>query len=176
MRGSKIPDVHPMADGRRVKRCPRCQITKAVECFAKSRYHLSGFKSYCKECNREWSRKWEKAQPKDGAHHQKKIKRAAVWYAENGEYARKRISEYALVKKYGITVDQRDRMVEEQDGKCLICSAVFDEKNKPNVDHCHATGVVRGILCNQCNKGLGCFRDDTESMSKAISYLRGARP
>ena len=62
-------------------------------------------------------------------------------------------------------------MVEIQNGKCAICGAAQRLDRAQCVDHSHATGAVRGILCDECNKGLGCFKDDTELLRKAAYYL-----
>jgi hypothetical protein len=85
-----------------------------------------------------------------------------------------------LRTKYGITVADYDRMLEEQDGGCAICGTrvpcVRRHKNieteKFFVDHCHVTGKVRGLLCNACNRALGYLRDDPTIIDRAASYLR----
>jgi len=59
----------------------------------------------------------------------------------------------------------------EQDGYCIICFEKCDDVLV--IDHCHITGKVRGLLCQQCNAGLGNFKDDPKRLEKAISYLKG---
>jgi hypothetical protein len=59
-------------------------------------------------------------------------------------------------------------MVKAQNGLCAICGAEPDELV---VDHCHASGNVRGLLCHSCNLGLGKFFDNTSYLSNAINYL-----
>lgn len=76
--------------------------------------------------------------------------------------------EIALWTNYRLTVAEYEAILDRQGGICPIC---LTEK-AVHVDHCHATGVVRGILCAHCNKGLGCFRDKTERMVRACEYLR----
>lgn len=76
-----------------------------------------------------------------------------------------------LKKRYNITPEEYDALFEEQNGKCLICGE-YDTKRKLNVDHSHKTGVIRGLLCTTCNRGIGFFKDDVEKMSKAILYLK----
>lgn len=75
-----------------------------------------------------------------------------------------------LKKYYGISCDDYARLFHEQDGQCAICKAPFDGVG--NVDHNHKTEEVRGLLCSRCNKGLGHFRDDIETMKAAIAYLQ----
>ena len=58
--------------------------------------------------------------------------------------------------------------------RCAICKKELGDKNRPCVDHSHETGQVRGILCSQCNSGLGFFNDSTELLSAAGEYLTGA--
>jgi hypothetical protein len=80
-------------------------------------------------------------------------------------------------KKYGIDYDAYDRMFTEQQGCCAICKSP-DPKGRWVgssrafcVDHNHATGEVRGLLCNACNQGLGNFFDNIENLERAIVYL-----
>ncbi|MET0422112.1 MAG: endonuclease VII domain-containing protein [Acidimicrobiia bacterium] len=69
--------------------------------------------------------------------------------------------------RYGIGADDFDRMVVEQGGVCAICGRPDPE----HVDHSHETGVVRGILCFNCNGGLGQLRDEIDSLRSAVEYL-----
>lgn len=80
-----------------------------------------------------------------------------------------------LKAKYNITLDDYDNMYSSQDGLCAICGTDEPKKNSKSysfaVDHCHSTGAVRGLLCDQCNTGLGQFRDDPDLLRNAIQYL-----
>lgn len=77
--------------------------------------------------------------------------------------------EYHLKDKYGLTLEEYAHMVKDQDNRCGICSIEMDP---PCVDHCHAEGHVRGLLCHHCNKGIGFFRDDPDTLTKAATYLQ----
>ena len=73
---------------------------------------------------------------------------------------------------YGITIEDFERIQEDQDGKCKICG----EEEKAVIrgvplDHCHETGKIRGLLCHRCNKGLGEFGESPEMLRKAAEYL-----
>lgn len=78
-----------------------------------------------------------------------------------------------LLKKYGITHDDYLRLLKEQDGGCAICGTKDPRQRSEHfhVDHDHATGIVRGLLCSPCNQGLGYFQEDVEVMARAIAYL-----
>ncbi|MDX6215898.1 MAG: hypothetical protein QOG99_1482 [Frankiales bacterium] len=78
---------------------------------------------------------------------------------------------YHLKRRYGIGADDVERMVAEQGGLCAICRQAPAE----HVDHCHDKGHVRGILCFNCNGGLGQFRDRVDILKKAIDYLERTR-
>ena len=80
-----------------------------------------------------------------------------------------------LKHRHGLTQDEYDRMLQLQAGCCAICRVT-----NPGtvhgwfvVDHNHATGVVRGLLCDRCNLGLGQFEDDSSRLIAAAQYLRG---
>lgn len=88
--------------------------------------------------------------------------------------------DHHLRRRYKITFDDFKKMVEEQDGKCLTCSkdlVLIPDKlghDAACVDHCHETGKVRGILCNNCNRAIGLVKEDIEVLRNMINYLTEA--
>ena len=79
-----------------------------------------------------------------------------------------------LKKNYGITLAEYDQMAEAQGHKCAVCESTDPKGNGARfaVDHDHKTGAVRGLLCQECNTGIGKFRDDPALLTSAIEYLR----
>lgn len=83
-----------------------------------------------------------------------------------------------LKRVYNITVDDYKDMYIRQNGKCAICKtdgyAMDSLKHivKLNVDHCHTTSNVRGLLCHDCNRALGLFKDNIKYLQTAINYLQ----
>jgi hypothetical protein len=73
-----------------------------------------------------------------------------------------------IAKKYGMTFDECDALLTSTD-RCQICDQKPEKKLV--VDHCHKTGKVRGLLCQQCNLGLGAFRDNQDILDRAKLYL-----
>lgn len=74
------------------------------------------------------------------------------------------------IKKYGIDSEQYEALLLKQGGVCGICKRASNRRLA--VDHCHESGEVRGLLCYNCNVGLGLFKDDTVLLSAAIEYLK----
>ena len=74
---------------------------------------------------------------------------------------------------YGIEWEQFESMWASQSGTCAICSTKFTSESDAHVDHSHDTDVVRGLLCNNCNNGLGRFKDNIQYLQSAINYLSG---
>lgn len=86
-----------------------------------------------------------------------------------------------LRRNFGITLEDYKRMLLEQNGVCAIClrpeTSVRWGKLQPlAVDHCHTTGKVRALLCNNCNVGIGTFGDDPERLMRAAAYLQCHAP
>ena len=75
-----------------------------------------------------------------------------------------------LMKRYGITQADKDRMEDEQGGNCYICGFPPDRRGL-FVDHDHKTKEVRGLLCGSCNSGLGFFKDSMVNLMRAVRYL-----
>lgn len=73
----------------------------------------------------------------------------------------------AQLNNYGLTLDQYHAMQERQDFSCAICGDVTEL----HIDHCHAAGHVRGLLCAGCNLGIGHFRERPEALASAVGYL-----
>lgn len=141
------------------KRCNCCGEVKPTTEFSRKKNHgVWGFYSYCRKCNNKKSKKYR---------------------LEHPEKFKKALKNSAIKRMYGITPEDKERMLKNQGYKCAICGEELflfgDLKNKlkvANVDHNHDTGEVRGLLCNKCNRGLGYFRDNPEYLLSAISYLK----
>lgn len=108
---------------------------------------------YCIKCRLGSYKRRRKKGIKDG-----------TWYA----YMR----EAQLKKHYGIDNATFENMLKSQKYKCVICHKKYNKKGKMfHVDHCHKTEKVRGILCTNCNTGIGMLKDNVEIMKRGISYL-----
>ena len=95
--------------------------------------------------------------------------RATAWRNQN----RGRYREAVLLRKYGLTMEAYNKLLRKQRGRCAICGFA-DQSNPqafPVVDHCHKTGKVRGLLCRDCNRGLGFLKDQLSYVRKAAVYL-----
>lgn len=141
------------------KKCACCGRILPTTCFTRANHRNNvGFYSYCKEC---------------------KHAKASEYYKSNRDYCKK-LARNRDLKSYGLTYETTKRLLEEQHGKCAICGAdikVIGERKSESVhvDHDHATGFVRGLLCQACNTGLGAFRDDSLILESAIRYLEKSR-
>lgn len=83
-----------------------------------------------------------------------------------------------ILKTYGLTLEQYEALYEAQGGVCYICRRATGRTRRLAVDHDHATGYVRGLLCKPCNSMLAHLRDDYEAAARAADYLknRGLAP
>lgn len=138
---------HPV--GREVpdgfKWCPDCDAVKPLAEFPKTRSSRSGVYTYCKPC--------------------RNVRGRAAKDKVGGSRT------YHLKRRYGITARDADAMLEEQGGSCAICRI----EPAAHVDHDHATGAVRALLCFGCNGGLGQFEDDPEMLRAAACYVERHR-
>lgn len=97
--------------------------------------------------------------------------RARMTPAQRKEIVRKQY-EYKMLKKFGITINQYNTMLELQGGGCAICGKSAADNGKAlAVDHNHSTGLVRGILCSRCNLVLDLFESDPNYAQKVECYL-----
>ncbi len=140
-RGVRVRKAPPKNAPEGMKWCPDCGTVKSVDEFPRHRSARLGRAAYCKPCH---SNRGNASRERHGGHRN-----------------------YHLKRRYGITAAEADAILAEQGGLCAICRTA----PAAQVDHNHATGKVRGLLCFNCNGGLGQFRDDVNVMQSAIGYL-----
>lgn len=108
---------------------------------------------------------------------------AKVRESKRQQYLRNRTKQIANARKsklkiaFGLSEQAYEALFQSQNGRCAICRKTEDEalaicKKKLFVDHCHATGRIRGLLCMKCNGGLGMFGDSERVLVRALDYLR----
>lgn len=148
-----------------MKKCPKCTRVREDQQFYKKTYPNGtiGLRSYCKECSTKERDEWRKNSPHDNE--------------RNKEYNKKfadRIRGMTLVKNYWPeltwqgALQKWNDMYTEQNGLCYFGHTT----KRLHVDHCHTTGKVRGLLCYNCNNGIGRLKDDVDLMAKIIVYLK----
>jgi hypothetical protein len=106
------------------------------------------------------------------ARRRRKAKRDPAYRARLRDAKRTNARRSFLKVTYGISLEDYDAMLARQGGVCATCRK--RRSGRLCVDHCHVTGKVRGLLCRNCNFGLGLFRDDADVVERAAAYLRGA--
>lgn len=77
---------------------------------------------------------------------------------------------YWVKLKYGLTSEEYELMLEKQEYRCAVCRCTENGRTW-HIDHCHNTQLVRGILCDNCNRGLGHLKDDLEIVRRLVTYL-----
>jgi hypothetical protein len=113
--------------------------------------------------------------------------RSRAWYATHREekrayqdaYRKEHLDHLLAIAEnrrrqnlYGITTDEYNNMALLQNGRCLICGQEPSDGKALRVDHNHSTGKIRGLLCFNCNIGLGMFNDNPDLLAVAAEYLR----
>lgn len=95
-----------------------------------------------------------------------------AWKKRNPEKVKEHSKRASLKRLYGISLETYNEMFADQEGFCAICDKhASEEKYALCVDHDHNTGVIRGLLCLNCNTALGKFRDDADLLRAALKYL-----
>lgn len=154
------------------KVCCKCGEEKPVSEFHKDKNSSDGYTYQCKACRNAKYKEYYHANADKMKEKRESTKEYRKEYYNDPErklqYRRKYIE-----REFGIKYEQYDQMLEKQKGVCAICGC---PETKPNakylaVDHNHETGLVRGLLCNNCNRALGLLKDNKEILQNAIKYL-----
>jgi len=133
-----------------LKTCNVCKEMKSISQFSTDQAKMDKLCGMCQACNQ---------------------KRCNKWYSEN----KLRQKNNRLKQSYGVTLEEYNRILGAQAGVCAICklppSGAYKSAMSLNIDHCHTTGKIRGLLCNKCNSGIGFFQESVELTAKATEYL-----
>ena len=159
-----------------LKVCNVCGEAKPLDDFYRSVGMRDGHRNDCKSCNLAAKRakydsagavarvtRWQKAN----------AERHAAYQAEyRNRPERKRVMRDLYYRRaFGITADDVDAMIAAQGGVCAICGRAPKRLASWHVDHDHETGEVRGVLCIDCNQGIGKFHEDSARLRAAADYL-----
>lgn len=151
-----------------MKLCKACDVIKPTSEFNIKRYKIGtiGLRFYCKSCSKAQRDEWRKSSPRDN-------ERNKQYNKDNAEEIRgkKLVKNYWPNFTWQEAITEWDRLFKEQDGKCALGHLV----SKLHVDHCHHTGVVRGLLCYNCNNGIGRLKDNIQLLEKAIDYIKRSK-
>ena len=148
-----------------MKICTKCGVEKKKSEFSTQRSRKGGLHSWCKSCMTIKTSKYQKTPRGKEVHHR---------YCSSDKF--KKVCRIADLKRhYGITIDEYDRLFESQGGKCAICNTEDNGGKRFYVDHNHNSGIVRGLLCINCNAALGHYKDSIEIHLNAIYYLNKYR-
>ncbi|WP_113701922.1 endonuclease VII domain-containing protein [Nonomuraea lactucae] len=141
------------------KLCPGCEQVKPLTAFGIRRGRGGQRIPRCRDCMNAAKRAWYQRNREVVADYQRKYE--------------KRTGRRASLKKYGLRPQDFDALVEAQNGVCAACNEPqAQHASYLDVDHCHKTGRVRGLLCRRCNKTIGLAKEDPLLLLGLAAYLR----
>ena len=129
-----------------MKQCSTCKLQKPITEFYKCNQNVDNLYHQCKKCKSEYDKRR---------------------HVDNPNYRKSK----NLQNRYGISLEDRQKMTEDQNGKCAICDLELDNGKYTCVDHCHETGKVRKLLCRSCNILIGHSKENIGTLKNAIQYL-----
>lgn len=132
--------------------CTACKTKKTLDEFHKDASSPRGRAYYCKFCANARTREWTKKNGRD----------------VEGQRA------FYLKRTYGITPQEYENLLIVQKYKCSICKTALMGGGQTHLDHDHKTKKIRGMLCTNCNRALGHFKDNVNILKEAIEYLETA--
>lgn len=140
----------------KTKKCTKCGIEKPLSEFSKDNHKKSDHTSQCKVCKNNYMKLFRK---------------------NNIELCKIYLKRSTLKRTFGLSLDDYNDMLINQNYRCAICNKKETRKIngkicKLSVDHNHKTGKVRGLLCNDCNNGIGRLKENISILKTAIDYLR----
>lgn len=169
-----------------LKRCSRCKQDKPLTDFVrrKRRNGKIGVTSQCKQCHAKTSLEWVAANRTTRNEALRKYNRSDKRKAVSRKYGGPRADERLLttrsrrLKMYGFSDQDYDRLLNEQGGVCAACGRAETRKHPSgricslSLDHDHATGAPRGLLCHGCNVALGWLKEDPAIIQGLMDYIR----
>ncbi len=165
-RKKPIPRTIVIVDGVTFLLCTSCGAHKAPDCFVVVKRTGKPF-AHCRDCRAKQSRQYRSRN-----HETVRLKTIAARLSRNGLHKVK--GKLKELRGVAVSHEQLQHFIASREPYCECCGVPLDMKQGAygfNIDHCHKRGVLRGLLCKECNKGLGCFKDDTGVLLKAKEYL-----
>jgi hypothetical protein len=141
------------------KRCSKCGLDKEASNFNSRSNGIRNRLSRCRDCKNAYDKSWREKNPR--------------YEIERYSRTRTQSREKHLVRKYGVSLAIYDAMLTRQGGRCAVCGKLQDKAF--DVDHCHSTGNVRGLLCTNCNRMIGHSGDSPWRLRYAADYLERSR-
>lgn len=162
--------------GLATKVCSRCKLEKDTSLFYVDISKKDRLSTLCIKCKKNYyithlekEKSYSKNYYKENL--EKVKEKLKVIRLESPEKPREVRKRWNLKNMHNLSITIFNKMLEEQEGVCAICGKTQIGDRALCVDHDHATGKIRALLCTKCNAGLGNFNDDTVLLSKAIDYL-----
>lgn len=137
-----------------IKSCRTCGEGKLLSEYYAQKGNSDGKKNVCKKCDNF---------------------RIKTWRQNNKEKHKQQARDGQLKYLYGLTRQDYEQMVVDQNHVCAICGlepVPHKIHGRLVVDHCHEENVIRGLLCAKCNQGLGLFQDSYTNLLKAARYIK----
>lgn len=139
-----------------IKPCTVCKIDFNAELFYKSKRSNTGYNYRCKKCDNDARKKYRNNQP------------------ERYSLVKRKIN---LKCRYNLTIEQYLEILKKQNDCCAICLNPYPRSTGNYevsfvVDHNHATGKIRGLLCSKCNRGIGFLGDNLQNFERAYQYIK----
>jgi len=168
-----------------LKQCSKCKKWKSLFEFYKEKRYGDGLASECKKCRGKTIRRYRKTEEgkkvrrKNNREYRRKYSKTksgkkAIKKHDESEKRKTSYRRHSLKRKFNMTLEQYDKMFEEQGGVCAICGGIGDRGYRLAVDHNHETGKIRGLLCSKCNLHLFALENRTWRLL-AEDYLHDHR-
>ena len=172
---------HPGDNAKRCKKYYDSHLEERKAYLIKNREEINSYARRHPRERSEYGRAFRKSHPGENYINVKKWRalNPERWRMQGIRYNNKHLEErhsygaiYHLKKEYDMTVDDYNKLFEQQKGCCAICGRhQTDFDKRLSVDHNHTTAVIRGLLCVNCNSAIGFLRDDAILLKKALEYL-----
>lgn len=143
-----------------IRHCKECNKTPQETSFPNNKNTYDRLATYCRVCSsqKQSQRDLRKSPQRKAAEHLRKKEDV--------------LQNTVLKRKFGITIEEYKTMLAKQSYACAICQIAFSDKELTQIDHDHKSNQVRGVLCRNCNWGLGHFKDNSQTLALAIAYLK----
>ena len=181
--------------------CTKCNIEQSITEFRKDQHNSTGHHVHCRTCFNLFQKEYRaknrdvvnsyatnyykenaerikamrklrgQGKPTTEFHSKTKIFDETSYYNRSG-WKKRRENSWRQRGMVGMTYDLYEQMLIDQNNKCVICNLEHTDIKKLHVDHCHNTGKVRGLLCSNCNNGMGKLGDSIERLELVINYLK----